>query len=172
MRKTFTFKLTFTAILTSLAVLSFVLEGLFPPLVIPGARMGISNIFILLAVILLGNVYGYAVFIIKVTLGSLFAGNISALMYSLPSGLISLTTQVLLLLLYKKFSVVAISTFGSVINILLQNVTFCLVTNTAEYLYYSPYLALLGVLSGITVGFTVYVIIKIFPQKLACKLDC
>lgn len=172
MRKTFTFKLTFTAILTSLAVLSFVLEGLFPPLIIPGARMGISNIFILLAVILLGNVYGYAVFIIKVTLGSLFAGNISALMYSLPSGLISLTTQVLLLLLCKKFSVVAISTFGSVINILLQNVTFCLVTNTAEYLYYSPYLALLGVLSGITVGFTVYVIIKIFPQKLACKLDC
>jgi hypothetical protein len=40
-----------------------------------------------------------------------------------------------------------------------------LLTNTVEYLSYLPYLALVGVLGGVTVGLTVYLVIKILPTK-------
>ena len=153
-------KLTLCALLTAFAVLSFTLENLFPPLVLPGARMGISNIFILLSAIYLGAPYGFATLIIKITLGSLFAGNISAIMYSLPAGIISLSLELLLLTFIKKVSLVSVSVAGSVINVTIQNTVFCLVTGVTEYLGYLPYLALISVISGLIIGFTVYIVIK------------
>lgn len=153
-------KLTLCALLTAFAILSFTLENLFPPLVLPGARMGISNIFILLSTIYLGAPYGFATLIIKVTLGSLFAGNISAIMYSLPAGIISLSLELLLLTFIKKVSLVSVSVAGSVINVTIQNTVFCLVTGVTEYLGYLPYLSLISVISGLIIGFTVYIVIK------------
>ncbi len=163
-------KLTFSGILATAAVLSFLLENLFPPLFIPGARMGLSNVFILLAAILLGNAYAFAVLTVKITVGSLFSGNVSAVLYSLPAGIFSLTIQILLLRFTERFSVIAISVTGAVLNTTVQNTIFCIVTGTAEYFAYLPYLALIGVLSGITVGLAVYFAIKYLPKTLTDKL--
>ena len=170
MKSSLTYKVCLSGIFASFALLSFVLESLFPPIILPGVRLGISNVFILVTAILVGNVYAYAVLVVKVILGSLFAGNISSIIYSLPAGLVSLTIEIILLKCSRYFSVVSISTLGSVINVLTQNVTFCLVTNTAEYLCYSPYLAILGIVSGVLVGFAVFLLVRYFPKKLAKKM--
>ena len=164
-------KITMASVLSAFSVIAFLIEGLFPPLIIPGARMGISNVFILFAVLLLGFEYGYAILVVKILLGSLFSGNISAVIYSLPAGIFSLSVEILLIYFTKKVSIVATSIVGATINILLQNLTFCLVTNNIEYLIYSPYLALLGVLAGLIVGLTIYFIIKIIPFNLIKKLQ-
>ena len=157
-----TFKITLCGILSSMALIAFILEGLFPPIIIPGARLGLSNIFILLAAIILGAKYGFASLLIKTVIGSIFSGNVSSIMYSLPAGIVALTAE-LLLLCFMKVSVVSVSVCGSFINTTIQNLTFCLVTNTYEYISYLPYLSLIGVVSGIFVGFTVYLIIKKLP---------
>ncbi len=162
----FTKKLTITALLSAFALLSFVLEGLFPPLFIPGARLGISNVFILLAVIIVGKPYAYAVLIVKVVLGSLFAGNVSSIMYSLPAGTIALTVEIVLLVFAKRLSVVSISTAGSVISLTVQNTVFCLITGGTEYFIYLPYLALIGTVAGVFVGIVVYFAIKFLPKKI------
>ena len=159
MNKTKTFKFTLCAILTAFAIITFVIENLFPPLFFPGAKMGISNVFILLSLIILGPTYAFITLVVKTVLGSLFAGNISAILYSLPAGAIALSVEILAIVLLKKVSVVAVSILGAVINISLQNVTFCLLTNTIQYLYYLPDLALIGVVSGLIVGFTTYLIV-------------
>jgi uncharacterized membrane protein len=52
--KTSTFKITLTAILSALALITFLIESLFPPLFIPGARLGLANLFILIAIVILG----------------------------------------------------------------------------------------------------------------------
>lgn len=153
-------KIAFCGILSSLAILSFILESLFPPLILPGARMGISNVFILLSAILLGSVYGYATLIIKVTLGSIFSGNISAIMYSLPAGLISLTVELALFLWLKKASIIATSVAGATINVTIQNVVFCFVTSSTEYLSFLPYLSLIGIIGGLAVGFIILLILN------------
>ena len=153
-------KITLCALLTAFALISFILESLFPPLILPGARMGISNVFILLSALILGSVYGYATLIIKVTLGSIFSGNVSALLYSLPAGLISLTLELLLIVWTKKVSVLAGSIAGATLNITVQNLVFCIITGYIEFLYYLPYLAVIGAVGGCIVGFIVHLIFK------------
>ncbi len=165
MKKFPTFKIVICALISAIATLSFMLESLFPPLILPGARLGISNIFILLSAIALGYVYGYFTLIVKVLLGSLLSGNFFSIVYALPAGLIALTIEILLFYLVKNISLICISIVGAVINITVQNVMFCLITNTAEYLAYCPYLALLGVIGGLFVGFAVHFIIKLLPNK-------
>lgn len=158
-------KLTLCAFFSALALISFILEGLFPPLFIPGARLGVSNVFILLAIFVLGKSYGYVALTAKIVLGSVFAGNPSAMLYSLPAGVISVTIEILFIYRVKKLSVVSISAMGSVINLIIQNTVFCLVTGGTEYFVYLPYLALIGGIAGIFVGFAVYLILRYFPQK-------
>ncbi|MBQ3492686.1 MAG: Gx transporter family protein [Clostridia bacterium] len=159
-------KIATCALFSALATISFTLENLLPPIILPGARLGVANVFILLALISLGVSYGFIALIIKITLGSLFSGNISSIMYSLPAGIISLSLEVVLLKAVENLSVVSISVAGAVVNSTVQNLIFCLVTGAVEYLYYLPYLALIAVLAGLLVGFTVYLAIKRIPKNL------
>lgn len=163
MKNRLTYKISLCALLSAFALIAFVLEGLFPPLFLPGARMGLSNVFILVAIYFLGAKYALVVLVIKTVLGSLFGGNISAVMYSLPSGLIALTIELVLIYFTKRVSIVAISVFGSVINVTVQNLIFCLVGESIEFLSYIPYLALIGIVAGVVVGFTVYLAVKKIP---------
>lgn len=165
MKRIKTKKITLCAILTTLSVIAFTLENLFPPMLLAGARLGISNIFILLSTIMLGVWYGYSTLIIKIVLGSLFSSNISSIMYSLPAGLISLAIEIFIIYSIKNTSIISASVAGAVINSAIQNVVFCLVTDTTNYLVYLPYLSLISVISGLIIGFTVYLLIKYIPDK-------
>lgn len=153
-------KIALCGIFTAFAVIAFTLENLFPPLILPGVRLGVSNVFILLSALTLGSVYGYATLIIKILLGSIFSGNVSSALYSLPAGIISLSLELALLMWTKKVSILATSVAGATLNVTVQNIVFCFVTGSMEYLAYLPYLSLLGAVSGVAVGFTVYLLIK------------
>ena len=157
-------KITLTAVLSAAALISFLIENLFPPLFIAGARLGISNVFVLFAAIYLGTAEGFTVIAVKIILGSVFSGNVSAMLYSFPAGIISLSAQIIMLYYFKRISVVAISTVGGTINLILQNAVFCLIAG-GEYIIYLPYLSGIGAFSGAFVGFTVYLLIKRVPRK-------
>lgn len=159
-------KITITAILTALAIIAFTLESLFPPIIIPGAKLGLSNIFILLTFFTAGTLYSFLGLTVKVILGSLFSGNFSTLMYSFPSGIIALAIEILLFEKTENVSIPAISTVGSVANVFIQNLVFCLVTSTLEYISFLPYLALISTFSGLMVGLTVYFLLKKIPSKM------
>ncbi len=155
-----------TAILAALALISFLIESLFPPLFIPGAKMGLSNIFTFLALILYDGGSALATVLVKCLLGAVFGGNFSALMYSLPASLAALAAEYTLFrLLFPKTSLVAISVVAAVIHNLVQNLVFCLVTQTPEALSYLPYLALTGAIAGLIVGLSCYGALKILPSK-------
>ncbi len=157
-----------TALLSAFALLSFMLESLIPPIIIPGARLGLSNLFVLIALIVLGIKNAYAVFTVKIILGSIFAGNISMIIYSLPSGVLSLTFEVLILKLFaKKISLVALSIGAAVINATVQNIVYVLVTNTSSLIVYLPYLTLISVFSGALVGFICQIAINFLPINSA-----
>ncbi|MCQ2387576.1 MAG: Gx transporter family protein [Clostridia bacterium] len=158
-------KITLTAIFACLSAIAFTIENLLPPFFIPGARLGLSNVFILLCALLVGKNNGYFVLIIKILIGSIVTGNYLAIIYSLPAGLISYTVEIIVFFNVKKISIIAVSVLGSVINICLQNVVFCLVTKTFEFLIYMPYLIILGTLSGTLIGFIVFLAIKSLKKR-------
>lgn len=158
-------KLILSGIFAAFALVAFMLENLFPPLFIAGGRIGIANFFVLLAGIVAGFWYGFAVLTVKAVLGSLITGNATAILYSLPAGAIAYTVQMLLILYLPKISVIAASVTGGVINASIQNFVFCLIAKTPEYIVYTPYLALVGALGGLIVGTAVLITLKLVPLK-------
>lgn len=155
------------SVLCAMGLITFMIESQFPPLfMLPGAKMGLSNIFSMLAVFLLGVPDAIVLVVVRTVLGSMYS-NMSALIYSLTAGLVSvLATSALVEFLYPKISVIAVSVVAAVLHNLTQNVVFCLVSNTPEMFAYMPWLALLGVVAGIIVGFAVWFILRAVPLKV------
>ena len=162
--KRFTFRAAVCGVMSAISLIAFTLENLLPPLIIPGARLGLSNIFILLTALLVGGAYGYAALAVKTLIGSIIIGNFSAVLYSLPAGIIALLLQ-LLAIRAIKCSVIAASVLGATVNITVQNTVFCLVAGAAEYFIYLPYLALISILSGAVTGFVVVLLLKKLPAR-------
>lgn len=155
------------SVLTAMGLIMFMVESLFPPLFLPGAKMGLSNIFSMLALFVLGPTEAFVLVIVRTTLGSVFTGNVSTLLYSMTAGLASVTVSALLTeFVYPRVSIVATSIVAAVTHNLAQNIVFCLVSNTPEMFAYMPWLALLGVVAGVIVGFAVWFILRAVPPKV------
>ena len=159
-------RLAMLSVLAAMALIMFMVESLFPPLFLPGAKMGLSNIFSMLAVFLLGPTDALVLVVVRTTLGSVFTGNVSTLLYSMSAGIVSvIVTSLLVEFAYPRVSIVAISVVAAVIHNLTQNIVFCLISNTPQMFAYMPWLALLGVVAGIIVGFAVWFILRSIPVK-------
>lgn len=159
-------KIAFSAALSAFALVAFMLENLFPPLFIVGGRIGIANFFVLIAGIICGFWYGLTALTVKAVLGSILTGNAGAILYSLPAGVIAYTAEMLIILFAPKISLIAASVLGGTVNACLQNVAFCLITATPEYIIYIPYLALIGIAGGAIVGTAVFLTVKRLPEKI------
>ncbi len=162
-------RIAFLGILISAALLAFMLENLLPPLFLPGAKLGLSNIFTLLAIILLSPLEALILLFVRTVLGCLITGNPFAIVYSLSAGLISLAIGLILIRLLPKISVVAISVACAVAHNIVQNLVFCIINDTMSLISYMPYLALIGILGGTVTGMAVYFIIHKIPLGIFCK---
>lgn len=157
-------KAAYLALMTAGALIMFMIENLMPPLFVPGAKLGLSNIFGLLALLTLGPWEALLLVAVRTTLGSFFSGSTSALMYSLPAGLVAMLVSILLVrTLFPKISVVSVSVVAAVVHNLTQNAIFIYISDTPQMALYMPYLALVGVLSGVVVGAAVWLILRAVP---------
>ena len=164
-------KIAVLALFSALGLIVFIIENQFPPLFVPGAKMGLANIFSLSALILYGPIEAFIVVAARTVLGSLFAGNISMLMYSFTGGVISLALQAILMYTaYPKVSVMAVSIAAAVLHNIVQNAVYVLITGTTLMFSYMPYLALIGILSGAIVGAIVTIIFKKVPESIFMRL--
>ena len=160
-------KIAMLALFSALGLIVFIIENQFPPLFVPGAKMGLANIFSLAALILYGPIEALVVVAVRTVLGSLFAGNVSMLLYSLTGGVLSLAlSAILIYIAYPRVSILAVSVAAAVLHNIVQNAVFVLVTGTSLMFSYMPYLALIGVLSGAIVGAVVTIIFKKVPESV------
>ena len=101
-------KIAVLAIFTALSLIAFIIENQFPPMFIPGARMGLANIFSFAALIMYSPVEAFAIVAIRTGLGAVYAGNVSALLYSFTGGVVSMTiSSVLMYAVYPRISVMS-----------------------------------------------------------------
>ncbi len=163
-------KIAVIAMLTGLSLITFLIEGLFPPIIIPGAKMGLSNIFSFAALIMFSPLEAFLVVILRTGLGAVFAGNVSALMYSFTGGIVSMAVSSLLMyLVYPKVSVLSVSVAAAVAHNITQNVVFALLAESTLMFGLMPYLVLLGIVSGAIVGGVIMLIFKGVPQTVFQK---
>ncbi len=159
-------KIAALGVLTALSLITFLIENLFPPLLIPGAKLGLANIFSFIALILYTPLEAFAVVAVRTVLGAVFAGNLSAVLYSFTGGVAAMCASSLLLyLVHPKISLMSVSIVAAVMHNLTQNAVFALLTGTAMVFGYAPYLALIGVFSGAFIGAAVTLIVKRVPES-------
>ena len=166
-KSSITRRIAITAMLTALSLITFLIENLFPPMFIPGAKLGLANAFSFTALVLFGPIDAFVVVAVRTLLGAIFAGNISAVMYSFTGGLVAMAvSSVLLYAVHPKISLIAVSVASAAAHNLTQNAVFVLVSNTPLAFSYAPYLLMLGALSGTLIGIVITLIFKRVPLSV------
>ena len=89
--------ITTCAVLAALALALSYLESFFPPLLpLPGVKLGLANIVTVYALYALGPASALAILLARCLLGAMFAGNASALLFSLMGGGLSMLVMIVL----------------------------------------------------------------------------
>ena len=128
------------AVLAALALGLSTLEGLFPisllvPL--PGVKLGLANIVTVFALYELGAAPALVILLARCGLGSLFAGNVSALLFSLLGGLTAMLVMIGLKRC-RRLSIYGVSIGGAAAHNCGQVAAACLTLGSGAPLYYLP----------------------------------
>ncbi len=161
-------RLTRTALFGAVALIVFLVENAFPPLMsfAPGAKLGLSNAVVFLAIMMLGYTDAFAVLLIKLTLGSVFSGNVAALMYSAPAGLASFAVMALLYrFAFDRIGIPSISLFAAVVFNAVQ-LGIAGAISGVNLMGLLPVMLVAGVLAGFTVGLICWLTVRYIPEKI------
>ena len=156
-------------VLAALSLILVVVESFIPPLFAwaPGAKIGLGNIVILLAIVTQGYPSALAILLIKCLFGAVYGGNMFGLVYSLSAGAASFAVMSLLYhFLNKRVSIVAISVVGAVVHNTVQTAIAAAVVSTMDYFAMLPFLLIASVIAGLVVGFCVYCVVRTVPVKV------
>ncbi len=146
-------RLTRGALLTALALALSYMESFFPPLLpLPGVKLGLANIVTVFALDALSAADALSILLARCLLGALFAGNASALLFSLLGGLSAFAVMFLLRAL-RRPSVFGVSIGGAAAHNCGQIAAAMLVLGNAAPLGYLPFLLLVSLFSGAFTGF-------------------
>lgn len=159
-------RITHAALLTALALIIFVLEAQIPPPVpIPGLKLGLANIITVYAMFRLGPKDTLAILLSRIFLGSVFAGAVSAMLFSLAGGLLC---YLLMLPLRRRLCLRQIwvcGVLGAVAHNLGQTAAAILIYRTFAVAFYLPVLLLSAVITGILTGLSAQYVVRRMEQR-------
>jgi heptaprenyl diphosphate synthase len=157
-------RVAFLGLFTAFAMILSFVESQIPTFVaIPGIKLGLPNIAIIIILYRFGWKEASIISLLRVILTSLLFGTVLSMLYSIAGAVLSLVAMILL---KKVLSTVTISVIGGVCHNIGQILVAILVTETQQLLYYLPVLIISGVIAGIVVG-----IIAALSVKKIEKID-
>lgn len=148
-------KLALCAVLTALALGLSTLESLFPVSVLvplPGIKLGLANIVTVFALYRLGDIPALTILIARCLLGAMFAGNASALLFSLMGGVLAMLTMIVLRRV-RGLSVYGVSIAGAAAHNIGQICAAMVVLGGTAVLGYLPVLLGVSLITGTLTGF-------------------
>ena len=145
-------KVAYFGVFTALALIFSYIESLIPiNFGIPGAKLGLANLMVIIALYKLGAKEAYVLSLTRIILSGFLFGNLFGILYSMAGGILSLTVMTLLKKT-DKFSVVGISMAGAVFHNLGQLIIAGIVVESTNVIYYMPVLLLVGLATGFIIG--------------------
>ena len=143
-------KLTTLAMLAASALVLSWLDSLIPVSgVLPGAKLGLANLSVLMGLYLLGPGAGGVLCLLKVLLSTFLFGNAFSFFYALAGSVLS---YAVMLILKKYCSVVFVSVMGGMFHNLGQLLVAAAVLETVGLMAYLPVLLLCGLGAGCAIG--------------------
>lgn len=149
------------ALLIALAMVLSYVEALIPiNFGIPGVKLGIPNLVIVVGLYLLKPHEVFIISMLRVILVAAMFGNGMSLMYSLAGGILSFAAMALLSRA-KGFSMIGISILGGVCHNIGQIIVAAVAVENLKIMYYFPVLLIAGIVTGAVIGIISGRILKI-----------
>ncbi len=153
-------KIAVYGLLVALAFILSYIESLFPLAIgIPGIKLGLANLVVIVAIYKLGVKEAFTLSVIRIILVGFTFGSPSSMMFSLVGGLLSW----LLMVIFQKsklFSMVGVSIIGGIAHNIGQIIVSILVLENINIIYYLPFLLVSGVITGGLIGILAAIIIR------------
>lgn len=149
-------------VLTAGAIIIAILESFIPSIGVPGVKLGLANIVILIILYEIGIVEAIIVDLLRVFLVGLLRGTIISMgfLMSLTGAVLSLGIMILFYLLVKKMSIVANSVVGSLFHVFGQILIAIIFLGSGYVLLYLPIIGISAIITGVLVGIVAQLVIK------------
>jgi heptaprenyl diphosphate synthase len=155
-------RIALLGILTAATIVIAILESFIPSIGIPGVKLGLANIMILVILYELGIVDAIMVNLLRVIVVGLVRGNIFSMgfLMSLTGAIFSLGIMILFYLVVRKFTVVGVSVIGSIFHVGGQVIIAMIFLGSAYVVLYLPIIGISAIITGVFVGIVAQLIIK------------
>lgn len=147
-------KLVLISLLGALGSVIGLLESFIPlPFIVPGMRLGLSNMVVLVSIVIFGFKEGVCVSLLKSVLLLLLSGNVTGFMYSFVGAMLSSVAMATTVKYLKnEVSLIGVSLLGATMHNIAQ-VTMAVLLLQNVYVYsYLPVLLIMGLFTGVFVG--------------------
>lgn len=155
-------KMVFLSLLVSVGLALSVIEMSIPlPITIPGAKLGLSNMVVLVTLVVFGFKEAFIVSTLKSLVLMLVTGSVSSLIYSFSGAVLSSIAMYIGYKYFSKvFSLIGVSILGALAHNFAQvSVASFMMKNLRIYTYL-PFLMLMSIFTGYFVGLSSRYIIK------------
>ena len=145
-------KVAYMGVFLALALICSYVESLIPiSFGIPGVKLGLTNIVVVLMLYCIGAKEALAVSVCRIVLAGFLFGNFFSILYSLAGGLLSF----LIMWAVKrtgKLGILPVSVCGGIFHNIGQLAVAALVVENYNVFYYLPVLLLAGAATGLAIG--------------------
>lgn len=150
--------------LLALALLLSYVETLIPiSFGIPGIKLGLANLVVLLALYRLGAGEALMISTARILLAGFLFGSLASILYSLAGGLLSFLVMVCLKK-FGKLSFLSVSVAGGIFHNLGQVLLASWVVENLNLMYYMSVLFFAGLVTGALIGIVAGEILKRLPK--------
>ena len=140
-------QITIMGMLVALAMVLGFVETLIPiNLGIPGMKLGLANIVVVIALFLFDIKTAVVVSILRIILIAMTFGNMSMMFYSIAGASLSLLSMI------ASFSLISVSIVGGIMHNVGQIICAAFVVRTNGVFTYLPVLMIAGLVSGALIG--------------------
>ena len=157
-------EIAFYAIFAVLAMMASYVEALFPlPVPVPGVKLGLANLVILLILYRFSAKTAWFVDLLRILMSGLLFQGLYGLLYSLAGGIFSF----FVMLFCKKtgrFSMTGVSLAGGAAHNMAQLFVACLFLSFRTMARFFPFLLFSGMAAGILVGIAAEILIRHLPS--------
>ena len=162
---THTKDITRLSLFIAIALTIFVLENQIP-IPIAGVKLGLANIVTLYLIHQYSVKEALFVLIVRIFLGSIFAGQMISFAYSLVGGLLSLGVMWLANKLQKGDNIWFTSVLGGIFHNIGQIIVAIILLGSINVIYYLSILGVCGIITGLFNGLIVQIFIKSINKKI------
>lgn len=153
----------YSSMLLALSLIVAYIEGIMPlqaVVPIPGVKLGLANIVIVLAVLLVGYFPAFIVMVLRCVMSSLLFGSVTTLAFSLSGGLLSFAVSSLLIRLFfpRSLSLIGISVAGAAAHNIGQIAAAAFFVYDTAIFYYLPFLIFAAIVTGCVTGAVMHVV--------------